>query len=84
MVHAALSGDLKSVEYDENEQFHVSIPRACPDVPTELLDPRKSWKDPVAYDARAAKLTTEFAAHFDKAYGNKGIAPEVAAQCPGK
>ncbi|MCK5827573.1 phosphoenolpyruvate carboxykinase (ATP) [Candidatus Bipolaricaulota bacterium] len=84
MVHAALSGELKSVEYDENGQFHVSIPRICPGVPTELLDPRKSWKDPVAYDARAAKLATEFAAHFDKAYGDKGIAPEVAAQCPGK
>lgn len=84
MVHAALSGELKSVEYDENGQFHVSIPRICPGVSTELLDPRKSWKDPVAYDARAAKLATEFAAHFDKAYGDKGIAPEVAAQCPGK
>jgi len=83
MVHAALSGDLRSVEYDVNTLFHVSIPRTCPGVPTEILDPRKSWKDPVAYDARAAKLTTEFAAHFDKAYGDKGIAPEVAAQCPG-
>ena len=84
MVHAALSGELQSVEYDENTQFHVSIPRSCPDVPTQLLDPRTSWKDPVAYDARAAKLAKEFAAHFDKAYGNKGIAPEVVAQCPGK
>lgn len=84
MVHAALSGALKNVDYDENEQFHVSIPRICPDVPTELLDPRKSWSDSAAYDARAAKLATEFAAHFDKAYGNKGIAPEVVAQCPGK
>lgn len=84
MVHAALSGQLQSVEYDENALFHVSIPRICPDVPTELLDPRKSWRDPVAYDARATKLAKEFSAHFDKAYGNKGIAPEVAAQCPGR
>ena len=83
MVHAALSGELSSVEYDNNELFHVSIPRTCPGVPTELLDPRKSWNDPAAYDARAAKLATEFASHFDKAYGNKGIALEVAAQCPG-
>ena len=84
MVHAALSGALKDVDYEVNAQFHVSIPRSCPDVPTQLLDPRTSWKDPVAYDARAAKLAKEFAAHFDKAYGNKGIAPEVVAQCPGK
>ncbi|MEE8592839.1 MAG: phosphoenolpyruvate carboxykinase (ATP), partial [Candidatus Bipolaricaulota bacterium] len=77
MVHAALSGELRDVEYDANELFHVSIPRTCPGVPTELLDPRESWNDPVAYDARATKLATEFASHFDKAYGNKGIDPEV-------
>ncbi len=84
MVHAALSGELRNVDYDTNELFHVSIPRACPGVPTELLDPRKSWNDPVAYDARAAKLATEFSYHFDKAYGNKGIDANVVAQCPGK
>lgn len=84
MVHAALSGDLRSAEYDENQLFHVSIPRACPGVPTELLDPRKSWSDTQAYDARAMKLASEFAAHFDKAYGNKGIDEAVVAQCPGK
>ena len=83
MVHAALSGELRSVDYDENALFHVSIPRTCPGVPTELLDPRRSWNDSAAYDARAAKLATEFASHFDRAYGNKGIALEVAAMCPG-
>ena len=83
MVHAALSGELRNVEYDTNELFHVSIPRTCSGVSSELLDPRKSWKDPAAYDARATKLAAEFASHFDKAYGDKGIDPEVAAQCPG-
>ena len=83
MVHAALSGELRDVEYEANELFHVSIPRSCPGVPAGLLDPRESWKDLAAYDARAAKLAAEFAAHFDKAYGEKGIDPEVSAQCPG-
>jgi len=84
MVHAALSGELRDVEYEANELFHVSIPRVCPGVPAELLDPRASWSDTVAYDARAARLAAEFAAHFDKAYGDKGIDQAVAAQCPGK
>ncbi len=84
MVHAALSGELSDVEYDDNELFHVSIPRSCTGVPAAILDPRSSWKDPIAYDARAAKLAAEFSTHFDKAYGNKAIAPEVIAQCPGK
>jgi len=83
MVHAALSGELRNVEYDVDELFHLSIPRTCPGVPAELLDPRKSWSDPVAYDARATKLAAEFAAHFDKAYGDKEIDLEVTAQCPG-
>ncbi len=83
MVHAALSGELRNVEYDANELFHVSIPRTCPGVPADLLDPRQSWEDPAAYDVRAAKLAAEFASHFDKAYGEKGIDPEVAAMCPG-
>jgi phosphoenolpyruvate carboxykinase (ATP) len=83
MVHASLSGDLRHVDYDTDPLFHVSIPHTCPGVPAELLDPRKSWSDPAAYDARAKKLASEFAAHFDKAYGNKGIDADVIAQCPG-
>ena len=84
IVHAALSGDLKSVEYDEDETFHVQVPRVCPGVATEILDARNTWDDKGAFDARAKKLAAEFAAHFEKAYSDKGIAPAVAAQCPGK
>jgi phosphoenolpyruvate carboxykinase (ATP) len=84
MVDAALSGALEDVPYDENPTFHVSVPRRCPNVPERLLDPRATWEDPAAYDARAAKLAAQFASHFDKAYADKGIDPAVAAQCPGK
>ena len=35
MVHAALSGQLAGVEYDEDARFHVSIPRSCPGVPSD-------------------------------------------------
>jgi len=84
MVHAALSGDLRDVETVDDKRFHVSVPIECPGVPAGMLDPRSSWQDPAAYDARADKLAAEFSAHFDKAYGDKGIDPAVAAQCPGK
>jgi len=84
MVHAALTGKLADVQYDENEVFHVLVPQTCPDVPSEILNPRNTWQDKSAYDARAAKLTREFAAHFDKAYGNKGIDEAIVRQCPGK
>jgi phosphoenolpyruvate carboxykinase (ATP) len=85
LVQAALSGRLRDVEVHEDKFFHLQIPRACPGVPDpKVLMPRSTWSDPAAYDKRAAKLAGEFAAHFDKAYGSKGIDPKVAAQCPGK
>jgi phosphoenolpyruvate carboxykinase (ATP) len=83
MVHAALSGELRNVAYDEDELFHVSIPRSCPGVPPAILKPAGTWADASEYNARALKLAGEFAAHFDKAYGDKGIDSSVATQCPG-
>ena len=32
----------------------------------------------------AAERAGEFAAHFEKAYGQKGIEAQVAAACPGR
>jgi len=83
IVDAALSGKLADVEYDPDETFHVLVPRSCPGVSSEILNPRTAWSDRAAYEARAAKLAAEFAAHFASAYGDKGIDPAVAAQCPG-
>jgi phosphoenolpyruvate carboxykinase (ATP) len=84
MVQAALTGALTEVGYDENKLFHLLVPRSCPDVPSEILDPRNTWQDKDAYDDRAAKLASEFADHFDKAYANKGLDEAIVRQCPGK
>ncbi len=84
LVKAAMDGALSRVEYREDPIFHVQIPQGCPGVPAGILNPRDTWRDPAAYDERARRLAAEFVAHFEKAYGNKGIAPEVAAQCPGR
>lgn len=85
MVHAALSLELEDVECIEDKTFHVLVPQTCPGIPSpEILNPRNTWEDKQAYDERASKLASEFAKHFDKAYGNKGIDPAVIAQCPGK
>jgi len=73
------------VEYDVDPIFHLQVPRTCPGVADEsILNPRNTWADKDAFDQRATKLAGEFAAHFEKAYGNKNIDPEVAKQCPGK
>ncbi len=84
LVKASMNGDLKDVTYLDDPIFHVKIPQSCPGVPSQILNPRETWKDKEAYDKRAQKLASEFAAHFEKAYGNKNIAAEIADQCPGR
>ncbi len=84
LVKAAMNGDLKDVDYLDDPVFHVKVPQSCPGVPAQILNPRETWQDKEAYDQRAQKLAGEFAAHFEKAYGSKNIAPEIAAQCPGR
>jgi phosphoenolpyruvate carboxykinase (ATP) len=84
IVHAALSGDLEAVEYEPDPMFHIMVPRSCPGVPAEILNPRNTWEDKEAFDRRAVKLAADFCRHFDKAYGDKGIDPSVIVQCPGK
>ena len=85
IVQAALSGALKDVMYLEDPRFHVAVPKTCPGLPDpSILVPKNTWLDKDEYDRRAAKLAHEFAEHFDKAYGEKGIDPAVANQCPGR
>jgi phosphoenolpyruvate carboxykinase (ATP) len=84
IVQAAVSCDLETVEFHEDPLFHILVPSACPGVPDEILNPRNTWDDKEAFDERARKLAADFSAHFDKAYGKKGIEPEVIGQCPGK
>jgi len=84
LVHSALSGQLKDLEYDEDPLFHILVPRACPDVDAEILNPRCTWSDKEAFDRRGRRLANDFSTGFDKAYANKNIDARIVAQCPGK
>lgn len=83
LVNAALSGNLRQVEYDLDPLFHVWVPRSCPGVDSALLKPSATWSDPEAFDRQAHKLAADFGRAFDKTYGQKGITAAVAAECPG-
>jgi phosphoenolpyruvate carboxykinase (ATP) len=84
MVEAALEGELERAASREDPFFRVLVPERVEGVPAEILSPRETWADKKAYDERARKLACEFGAHFEKAYGKKGIAAAVAAECPGR
>lgn len=56
MIHAAMNGDLNDVEYRLDPVFGLQVPKVCPGVPSEILDPRQTWQDKEAYDIQARKL----------------------------
>lgn len=66
MVDAALNGTLEQGEFVEDPIFRVLVPTACPGVPAEVLQPRKTWADPEAYDAQAHHLAGLFAKNIAK------------------
>jgi len=66
IVQAALNGSLDGVQYKPDPIFGVLVPQACPDVPTEVLIPRNTWKDKDAYDAKAKDLAQRFQKNFEK------------------
>ena len=53
LLHAALSGALDGVEYRTDPVFGFDVPVSVPGVDSALLDPRGTWADPGAYDAKA-------------------------------
>lgn len=66
MIAAALEGNLDSVEYLPHEIFGILVPQNCPGVPSEILNPKSTWQDPVAYDLKAKELAYGFIQNFEK------------------
>lgn len=66
MITAALNGELDQVEYKTHEIFGLAFPLSCPEVPSDILDPRNTWADKTAYDATANKLAAAFNKNFQK------------------
>lgn len=80
MITAALEGKLDHVNFETHPVFGMSIPTSCPDVPTEVLNPRNTWADQKAYDEKAAYLAGLFVRNFEK-YAD-GVSAEILAAAP--
>jgi len=79
LLHAALSGELDRAEMRTDPVFGFEVPCEVPGVDTRLLDPRSTWDDGEAYDAKAHELAELFRQNFEQF---ADVDAEVAAAGP--
>ncbi|MFI5164609.1 MAG: phosphoenolpyruvate carboxykinase (ATP) [Bacteroidia bacterium] len=66
LITAALNGELEKLKFDTLPVFNLNIPATCPNVPSEILNPRNTWKNKDMYDAKAAELARSFVKNFEQ------------------
>ncbi len=66
MISAALKGELNQVKFEKHPVFGVQYPTSCPNVPSDILNPRNTWSDKNFYDEKANELAKQFIKNFEK------------------
>ncbi len=64
MITSALEGKLDNVNFVNHEIFGLAMPEECQNVPSDILNPKNTWADKAAYDAKANNLANEFVKNF--------------------
>ncbi|MBA3821386.1 MAG: phosphoenolpyruvate carboxykinase (ATP) [Deltaproteobacteria bacterium] len=82
IIDAIHNGTLANVATQEDPIFGLSVPTSCPEVPSEMLQPRNTWSDKAAYDEKAKRVATLFKENFKKYEGQasaevRGAGPKV-------
>jgi phosphoenolpyruvate carboxykinase (ATP) len=80
MITAALEGKLNNVPFQADPVFGMAVPMECPNVPSDILNPRNTWSDKSAYDEKAKFLANLFIKNFEKY--KDGATAEVLAAAP--
>ena len=80
ILDAIHSGELANVEYEVYDTFGLSVPKTCPNVPDELLNPAKSWNGTADFKEEVQKLGKLFMENFKK-YQDEAT-PEVLKAGP--
>jgi phosphoenolpyruvate carboxykinase (ATP) len=78
LLTAALNGRLLKSTFRMDDTFGFTVPVSCPGVPDILLDPRRTWDKPDAYDRQAARLARMFEENFRQYEAHVG--PDVMAE----
>lgn len=64
IIDAIHDGSICHEEYENFPIFNMSIPKKVKDVPSEILNPRNTWKDKSAYDEALKNLAQMFMNNF--------------------
>lgn len=80
IVRAATTGGLKGVETRRHPIFNLDVPKSCPGIPDQLLDPISTWPDKDAYESQARTLAQFFRKNF--ARFAETVGPEVEQAGP--
>jgi phosphoenolpyruvate carboxykinase (ATP) len=80
LITAALEGDLENTNYKAHEIFGLSFPTECPNVNSDVLDPRNTWENKAAYDQKANVLAAKFNSNFEQFADNAN--EEILAAAP--
>ena len=80
MLNSALIGELDNVDYSNDPIFGFEVPRQCPGVPDQILNPASSWPSEDAYIKKYRSLASRFIDNFKK-FAND-CTPEVIASGP--
>jgi phosphoenolpyruvate carboxykinase (ATP) len=80
MITAALEGKLNNLQYEAHPVFGMMMPTTCPDVPSEILNPRNTWGNKEDYDKKAKALAAQFIKNFEKYAA--GVNAETMAAAP--
>jgi len=66
LLNAALGGGLAKVKYFKDPIFGFEVPKTCPDVPDNVLEPWSSWPSRAEYDKKYKDLAMRFVQNFAK------------------
>ena len=80
MITAALNGTLDRASFEKLPTFNLLMPTTCPGVPSDILNPRNTWKDKEGYDRQLDILAKLFIKNFEK-YAS-GVPGAVTAAAP--
>lgn len=60
------NGELKDAEFENFPIFNFAIPKAAKNIPSEILNPRNTWKNGEDFDKQLTELAEKFQVNFKK------------------